>query len=73
MYLYDLMIGELAYLPIHEEMERLDAEEKELARLMRAAEELEREENDNYDFERDRNEVKIEFVIIFLYEEGLYY
>jgi len=62
LYLYDLMIGEFAYLPIHEEMERLDAEERELSRLMKAAEELEGEVDDNYDFERDRNEVKIEFV-----------
>ena len=62
LYLYDLMIGEFVYLPIHEEMERLDAEERELARLMKAAEELEGEVDDNYDFERDRNEVKIEFV-----------
>ena len=62
LYLYDLMIGEFAYLPIHEEMERLDAEERELSRLMKAAEELEGEVDDNYDFERDRNAVKVEFI-----------
>lgn len=60
LYLYDLMIGEFAYLPIHEEMERLDAEEAELERLMNA--EFGDEEEDDWDFERDRNAVKVEFI-----------
>ena len=60
LYLYDLMIGEFAYLPIHEEMERLDAEEAELERLMNG--EFADEEEDDWDFERDRNAVKVEFI-----------
>ena len=54
------MIGEFAYLPIHEEMERLDAEEAELERLMNG--EFADEEEDDWDFERDRNAVKVEFI-----------
>ena len=60
LYLYDLMIGEFAYLPIHEEMERLDAEEAELERLMNG--EFGDDEEDDWDFERDRNAVKVEFI-----------
>ena len=60
LYLYDLMIGEFAYLPIHKEMERLDAEEAELERLMNG--EFGDEEEDDWDFERDRNAVKVEFI-----------
>tara|TARA_B100000927_G_C16287534_1_gene398117 strand:+ start:192 stop:665 length:474 start_codon:yes stop_codon:yes gene_type:complete len=68
LYLYDLMIGDFSYIEIHNEMERLDKEEKQLDEMFKklgeAASELEEdeEESDIWDFETDRNEVKVEFV-----------
>jgi len=65
LYLYDLMIGEFSYMDIHNEGEALDAEERDLEELLRAAEQAEGydddEDNDIWDFETDRNEVKVEF------------
>ena len=68
LYLYDLMIGEFSYMEIHNEMEDLDRQEKELGEMFKqlgeAAAEMDdgEEDNDIWDFETDRNEVKIEFV-----------
>ena len=67
LYLYDLMIGEFSYMEIHNEGESLDAEERDLEELLRAAEREEdfyddEEQQDSWDFETDRNEVKVEFV-----------
>ena len=66
LYLYDLMIGEFSYMEIHNEMEDLDRQEKELGEMFRqlgeAAAEMDDEDEDIWDFETDRNEVKIEFV-----------
>ena len=67
LYLYDLMIGEFSYMDIHNELEDLDRQEKELGEMFRqlgeAKAELEddEEESDIWDFETDRNEVKVEF------------
>lgn len=68
LYLYDLMIGEFAYMEIHNEMEESDDEMRELDELFKQAEtELnqysddEDEEQDIWDFETDRNEVKVTF------------
>lgn len=68
LYLYDLMIGEFAYMEIHKEGEALDKEMEELDELFKQAEtELneysddEDEEQDIWDFETDRNEVKVTF------------
>ena len=67
LYLYDLMVGEFSYMEIHTEGEALDSEMEELdALLKRAEDELhefgdENEEQDSWDFETDRNEVKITF------------
>lgn len=65
-YLYDLMIGEFAYMEIHKEGEVLDKEMEELDELFKQAEtELNEysddEEQDIWDFETDRNEVKVTF------------
>lgn len=67
LYLYDLMIGEFAYMEIHNELEELDKEEQQLNEMFRqlgeaAAEAAEEEESDMWDFETDRNEVKVEFI-----------
>jgi len=66
LYLYDLMIGEFAYIDIHNEGEFLDEEERKLEELLGAEEQElgiddEDEDNDIWDFETDRNEVKVEF------------
>jgi len=67
LYLYDLMIGEFSYMDIHNELEDLDRQEKELGEMFRqlgeAKSELEddEEESDIWDFETDRSEVKVEF------------
>lgn len=68
LYLYDLMIGEFSYMDIHNEMEDLDRQEKELGEMFKALGEAraemdddEDEESDIWDFETDRNEVKVEF------------
>ena len=68
LYLYDLMVGEFAYMEIHNEMEELDDEMRELDELFKRAEtELneysddEDEEQDIWDFETDRNLVKVTF------------
>ncbi len=66
-YLYDLMIGEFSYMEIHNELEDLDRQEKELGEMFRqlgeAKAELEddEEESDIWDFETERSEVKVEF------------
>lgn len=69
LYLYDLMIGEFSYMEIHNELEELDRQEKELGEMFRqlgeAAAEMnddEEEDSDIWDFESERSEVKIEFV-----------
>ena len=66
LYLYDLMIGDFSYISIHNEGVELDRQEKELEEMFKqlgeAAAEAEEDENDNWDFETDRNEVKVEFV-----------
>ena len=67
LYLYDLMIGEFSYMDIHNELEDLDRQEKELGEMFKALGEAraemddEDEESDIWDFETDRNEVKVEF------------
>tara|TARA_B110000902_G_scaffold265400_1_gene349621 strand:- start:2278 stop:2742 length:465 start_codon:yes stop_codon:yes gene_type:complete len=64
LYLYDLMIGELAGMAIHNEMEAQDAEMDSMDELLRMAEEEEFGEsgdNDKWDFEEDRNVVKVSF------------
>jgi len=63
LYLYDLMIGEFAYMEIHNEMEALDAEERDLEELLRAAERSEGldDDSDIWDYETDRKEVKVAF------------
>ena len=68
LYLYDLMVGEFSYMEIHTEGEALDNEMEELDELFKRAEtELneysddEDEEQDIWDFETDRNEVKVTF------------
>ena len=68
LYLYDLMIGEFSYMDIQNEMEDLDRQEKELGEMCKALGEAraemdddEDEESDIWDFETDRNEVKVEF------------
>jgi hypothetical protein len=69
LYLYDLMIGEFSYMDIHNEMEELDRQEKELGEMFKqlgeAAAEMDDDEEENsdiWDFETERSEVKIEFV-----------
>jgi len=68
LYLYDLMVGEFSYMEIHKEGEELDDEMRELDELFKQAEtELnqysddEDEEQDIWDFETDRNLVKVSF------------
>ena len=62
LYIYDLMIDEPSFMEIHNEMAQSDKEDIELEKLLRAAEfELEDSEDD-YDFKKDRNEVRVEFV-----------
>lgn len=68
LYLYDLMIGEFAYMEIHNEMEEQDAEELDLEKLRRAAEFFEslddgdeNDDSDSWDYETDRKEVKVTF------------
>ena len=66
LYLYDLMIGDFSYISIHNEMEELDKQEKELSEMFKqlgeAAAEAEEDEDDNWDFETNRNEVKVEII-----------
>jgi|SRR6056300_447590 hypothetical protein len=68
LYLYDLMVGEFSYMEIHKEGESLDKEMEELDESFKQAEtELneysddEDEEQDIWDFETDRNLVKVTF------------
>ena len=65
LYVYDLMIDEPSYLEIHTEMEELDRQEREISEMFKklgeAASEMEDDEDD-YDFKRDRNEVRVELV-----------
>ena len=62
LYLYDLMIGEFSYMEIHNEMEALDDEERDLEELLRAAEQAEGiEDDDTWNFETDRKLVKVTF------------
>ena len=69
-YLYDLMIGEFAYMEIHNEMEDLDKQEKDISEMFKQLGEAaadfndddEEEDNDIWDFETERSEVKIEFL-----------
>ena len=66
LYLYDLMIGDFSYISIHNEMEELDKQEKELSEMFRqlgeAADERDDTDGDVWDFETERSEVKVEFV-----------
>ena len=68
LYLYDLMIGDFSYISIHNEMEELDKQEKELSEMFRqlgeAADEMDDTDGDVWDFETERSEVKVEFVEI---------
>jgi hypothetical protein len=69
-YLYDLMIGEFSYMEIHNEMEDLDKQEKDISEMFKQLGEAaadfndddEEEDNDIWDFETERSEVKIEFL-----------
>ena len=68
-YLYDLMIGEFSYMEIHNEMEDLDKQEKDISEMFKqlgeAAADMnddEEEDSDIWDFETERSEVKIEFI-----------
>jgi|TARA_B100000768_G_C11248097_1_gene362761 hypothetical protein len=64
LYLYDLLIGEFAYMEIHNEGELLDEEERKLEELFQTPEEelgIDDEDNDIWDFEEDRNVVKVAF------------
>lgn len=68
-YLYDLMIGEFSYMEIHNEMEDLDKQEKNISEMFKqlgeAAADMnddEEEDSDIWDFETERSEVKIEFI-----------
>jgi hypothetical protein len=64
LYLYDLMIGEFSYMEIHNELESLDEEERDLEELLRAAEQAEGyrdDDSDAWNFETDRNQIKVTF------------
>ncbi len=69
-YLYDLMIGEFSYMEIHNEMEDLDKQEKDISEMFKQLGEAaadfndddEEEDSDIWDFETERSEVKIEFL-----------
>ena len=68
-YLYDLMIGEFSYMEIHNEMEDLDKQEKDISEMFKqlgeAAADMnddDEEDSDIWDFETERSEVKIEFI-----------
>jgi len=69
-YLYDLMIGEFSYMEIHNEMEDLDKQEKDISEMFKQLGEAaadfndddEDEDSDIWDFETERSEVKIEFL-----------
>ena len=60
------MIGDFSYISIHNEMEELDKQEKELSEMFKqlgeAAAEADEDEDDNWDFETNRNEVKVEII-----------
>ena len=66
LYLYDLMIGEFSYMEIHNEMGALDDEERDLEELLRAAEQAEGIEDEiEFDFEEDDDEIRHEVLAIF--------
>ena len=66
-YLYDLMIGDISYLEIHNEGVELDKQEKDINEMFKqlgeAAADMDDDEEDSdiWDIETDRNEVKVEF------------
>jgi hypothetical protein len=66
LYLYDLLIGEFAYIDIHNEMVADDKEMDALDSLLGHAEsELSNEEDDDSDswnYEKDRNEIVVSFL-----------
>ena len=64
------MIGEFSYMEIHNEMEDLDKQEKDISEMFKQLGEAaadfndddEEEDSDIWDFETERSEVKIEFL-----------
>ena len=66
LYLYDLLIGEFAYIDIHNEMVADDKEMDALDSLLgQAGSELSNEEDDDSDswnYEKDRNEIVVSFL-----------